>query len=146
LATGGWGYSGYSAPMIYELATGERVNTLLYDASRSIAYSPDGALLATGGEFGTVSLWDLATRKQIVEKKETHGRIVSVVIFSPDGRRLVSGSLDGGLKIWEVETGELLAEHFHGGSVLAGRFAEGGDTLLVAEAARGVDHPTIHRL
>ncbi|HQK89132.1 MAG TPA: hypothetical protein PLU25_16035, partial [Acidobacteriota bacterium] len=46
LASGGWGFSGYSAPMIYDVATGERVNTLLWDASRAIRFSPEGRRLA----------------------------------------------------------------------------------------------------
>lgn len=144
VATGGWGFSGYSAPQIHELETGERVCCLPWDASRALHYSPDGTLLATGDEFGTVSLWNLATRARILEKKG-HSRIVSVVAFSPDGRRLVSGSCDGGLKVWNVATGDLEDEERYGGIVLACRFSEDGSVLSVAEAAQGADQPGIHR-
>jgi WD40 repeat protein len=143
VAAGGWGFSGYSAPMIYDLATGERICCLLYDASRALCYSPDGALLATGDEFGTVSLWNLATRERIVKKKG-HDRIVSVVAFSPDGRRLVSGSCDGGLKLWDVVTGDLLREEAYDGMVLGCRFSEGGGALSVAVAPPGADDPLLH--
>jgi WD40 repeat protein len=145
LVFGGWGYGSYSAPRIYELATGEEICLLPLEVTRALCYSPDGELLASGDESGTVSLSKIATGKRAFERT-AHTRIVKVVAFSPDGRRLVSGGLDGGMKIWEVGTGDLLAEHAYGGSVLTCRFSAVGAALLVAEAARGADHPTIHRL
>ena len=146
VASGGWGFSGYSAPMIYELATGERVNTLLYDASRALDWSPDGARLATGDEFGTVSVWDLATRQKVFERKQAHGGIVSVVAFSPDGTRLISGSLDGSYAVFAADSGAPLDENRFAGSVLACRTVAEEGVVLVAEAAPGADHPGIHRL
>jgi WD40 repeat protein len=145
LATGGWGFSGYSAPMIYDVLTGERIFTLPWDASRAIRYSPDGKLLATGDEFGKVSLWDLEKRARIFEQK-AHGSIVSVVNFSPDGRFLVSGSGDRVLKIWDVATGNLREEHPYDGMILTCRFFSASAVLSVAEAAKGADRPGIHHL
>jgi WD40 repeat protein len=145
LATGGWGFSGYSAPMIYEMATGERVNTLLWDASRAIRFSPDSRRLATGDEFGLVSIWDLAARARTMERK-AHGGIVSVVLFSPDGRRLVSGSCDGGLKVWDAESGELRTEQAYDGLVLDGWISDDNRNLSVVVGTEGADQPGIHRL
>lgn len=144
LATGGWGFSGYSAPMLYDLESGERVNTLLWDASRSIRFSPDGRLLATGDEFGKVTLWNLETRKPLVEKEKCHSKIVSMARFTPDGRRLVTGSCDGTLKIHDVTSGDELREEEYPGIVLDCRFSRDG--MLIAEAGRGDGDPGIHRL
>lgn len=145
LASGGWGFSGYSAPMIYDVATGERVSTLLWDASRAIRFSPDGQRLATGDEFGKVSVWDLGSRSRIMEK-EAHGGIVSLVMFSPDGRSLISGGCDGGLKVWDVAGGELRAEHVFDGLVLDGRISSDSQDLAIVVGSEGAEHPGIHRV
>jgi len=145
LASGGWGFSGYSAPMIYDVNTGERVNTLPWDASRAISFSPDGQRLATGDEFGKVSVWDLEQRSRLVEK-EAHGGIVSLVLFSPDGRSLLSGSCDGGLKLWDAASGELRIEQTFDGLVLDGRFEGDGRSATVVTGVRGEERPQIHHV
>ncbi len=145
LTTGGWGNSGYSAPMIYDLASGERIGTLLYDASRAICFSPDGKRLATGDEFGLVSIWDLASRARI-SKKQGHDTIVSVLRFSPDGRHLVSGSCDGSLKVWYGSSGGFREEHCYDGLILDCRFDPDGSRLAVAVGSAGEDRPGIHQV
>ena len=145
LASGGWGFSGYSAPMIYDVATGERVSTLLWDASRAIRFSPDGGRLATGDEFGKVSVWELSSRSRIMEK-EAHGGIVSLIMFSPDGRSLISGSCDGGLKVWDVAGGELRAEHLYDGLVLDGRISSDSRDLVIVVGSEGAERPGIHQV
>jgi len=71
----------------------------------SVAFSPDGATLASGSETGSIRLWNARVREQ----KETFlghkGRVTSVV-FSPDGLTLASGSGDKTVRLWDVRTGE----------------------------------------
>ena len=67
---------------------------------RSIAFSPDGMTLASGGWDG-VRLWAVKTGEQ--KRVFTgHGNAVSSVSFSPDGTRLASGSHDGTVLLWKV--------------------------------------------
>ena len=64
--------------------------TGLIPTVESVAYSPDGTMLASGAGDGTVKLWDMATKENIATF-EGHTDRVSSVAFSPDGTTLVSG-------------------------------------------------------
>ena len=71
----------------------------------SVAFSPNGMLLASGSDNGTMKLWDVATRESIATLKG-HTEYVRSVAFSPDGTLLASGSDDGTVKLWDVVTRE----------------------------------------
>ena len=70
----------------------------------SVAFSPDGRILAAGCENGTVMLWDTESWS-VIRMLEGHSSSVSSVAFSPDGRTLASGSGDNTIKLWDVDSG-----------------------------------------
>ncbi len=76
----------------------------------SIAYSPDGKLLAVGGYF-EVRLIDAATKK-IVATLPGHAGLVRSLAFSPDGKWLAAAGgrpmVAGEIKVWDVQTHQLL--------------------------------------
>ncbi len=74
---------------------------------RSVTFSLDGNMLASGSDDWTVKLWDIGSR-QCLHTFEGHSSGVLSVAFTPDSIMLASGSADETIKLWDVETGECL--------------------------------------
>jgi len=71
----------------------------------SVAFSPDGKMLASASDDQTIRLWDMASGESRRELKGHIGAVNSVA-FSPDGKMLASASDDQTIRQWDVASGE----------------------------------------
>lgn len=70
----------------------------------TLAFFPDGKVLASGGWDDTVPLWDVKTGKEL-RKIDAHKAMVVALAFSPDGKVLATrGGLDGVIRLWAADS------------------------------------------
>lgn len=67
----------------------------------SAALSPDGVMLVTGADDGTISMWDTESGKR-TDILEGNGCSVQGMAFSPDGTTFVTWSRHGTAILWEI--------------------------------------------
>ncbi|MCW6007200.1 WD40 repeat domain-containing protein [Micromonospora sp. CPCC 205371] len=159
--------AGYGQVLLWDLATGELVgdpmgNGHVGPSLKTLAFSPDGRLLATGDRDGTVRLWDIGSRKPYVSDMPCRGILggqqglrpegwifgIEALAFSPDGRTLAAACettdvygvqperRDGAVQAWDV-TGRTPAVRWVTGSrdrVNVVSFAPDGRTLATGGA------------
>src|SRR4051794_41696398 len=71
----------------------------------SVAFSPDGKTILSGGHDGEARLWDAASGRRIPVPPLIHsGRQVFSVAFSPDGKTILTGGQDCMARLWDVAT------------------------------------------
>jgi WD40 repeat protein len=141
IASGGWDRT----VRLWRLPGGEPVGCLSSRASvvDGVAVSPDGRVFASYEDW-TVTLWDVATRKERASWRVERHTPVTAVAFSPDGHLLATATGDtispfasfGGvnrIKVWDVETRRLRTQfRWHWGAVSGVAFSPDGRTVASA--------------
>ena len=76
-----------------------------------VAFSPDGKILATGGDEITARLWNMTTRRPIGGSLAVDQDEIYSVTFSPDGKTLATAGGNGTVRLWN--TARTSEDHEH---------------------------------
>jgi RNA polymerase sigma factor (sigma-70 family) len=104
--------AGSGVVKLWSLQTREQVAALPSQPApiltNSLAFSADGRLLASGVWNDSITLYDVAARKELYTIRGEHGDGVMTVRFSPDGQLLFAGSCNGIITVRQAESGKSL--------------------------------------
>ena len=132
-------------------STGEAIRSIETGSPvNSVAFSPDGALIAGAMSDNSVGVWRIINGEELY-RLAGHEMIATDVEFSPDGALLASSSADSSVKLWDVATGDLLRTlQAHIDYVIKLSFSRDGTRLVSSSASIGVperdrtwDHNTV---
>jgi WD40 repeat protein/serine/threonine protein kinase len=103
-----------------------------FDRSRieSVAFSPDGVLMAIADRDHIIHLWNLTSGEARTFKG--HEDVIRLFSFSPDGELLASGSWDKTIRLWDIRTGEARTLKGHDDGVMDVEFSPDGALLASA--------------
>ncbi|HET9907224.1 MAG TPA: hypothetical protein VFQ23_11300 [Anaerolineales bacterium] len=103
------------------------------DSVTSVAFSPDGRMLASGSTDKTIILRDAITRERIGPPLISPGAVLSVA-FSPDGKMLAAGSDDNTITLWDVNLYQAIDQPLTGHTAQVGTVAFSPDGRILASA------------
>ena len=104
----------------------------------ALAFSQDGARLASGGEDRTVKVWNLADGRAALTLTR-HTERINALAFSPDGARLASASDDKTVILWDAAAGEVVKTlAAHTAAVTALAFSPDGKWLVTGGMDRTI--------
>ncbi len=124
---------------LWDVLSGQQIGLLKGHNSwvRSLAFSSDGRLLASGSVDQSARLWNIETGQQLRVFTGHTGQVGSVS-FSPDGRMLASASGDLTVKLWDTASGtEMQSLTGHSSGVGSVAFSPDG-TLLASGSSDGL--------
>ena len=97
---------------------------------RSLAFSPDGATLASGSADGKIRLWEVETGR-FLSTFTAHDGLVLALAFSPQGKVLASGGSDTLVRLWDIDSERVLSVlRGHTDSVDTVAFSGDGELLV----------------
>ena len=96
----------------------------------TLAFSPDGQLLAAGYESGKIRIWNIQTNQ--AQDFQLHDDFIRHLKFSPDGNIIATASGDATIALFDIKTGESRSLQGHRRTVWSVAFSPDGKTLASA--------------
>jgi len=121
----------------WDVLTGQTIQTFPAGRSSMVGLSPDGRLLAFGGETGAVHWLNAETGEVLATNSDAHRLAARGTAFSADGTQAASVGADGRLAIWNPSSRELITAfkgHLMGGHCVA--FSPDGRRLATSSVGR----------
>jgi WD40 repeat protein len=135
---------GYQQVRLIDPVSGKMLATLSGHADyvRSIAFSPDGKMIAAAGgapqRDGEIKIWNVHSQEPL-KTMQGHKDCIYSVAWSPDGKLIASASYDRAVKLWDAATGkEVRNLQDHIDAVFAVAFSPDGKRLASASQDRTV--------
>jgi WD40 repeat protein len=127
---------------LYDVENGKEVQPFRannsFGAVKGLAFSPSGKVLASCVQGPSVSLWGVASGKQL-RHLDLPGTIATHVAYSPDGKIVAVACQDNMIHLWDVENGNVLHEaDGFSGAIQQIRFLADGTTLVASDQQRSL--------
>lgn len=136
---------------LWDAATGEPIGEPLVDLSdednpedstfivHSLAFSPDGQFLASGGEDNLVRLWRIETG-ELLATLTSHQNWVLSLAFNSDGSQLASTGVEPTVIVWNLRTGqpELMVNTGHTNWIRDIAFSPDDSMIVTASVDRSI--------
>jgi WD40 repeat protein len=105
-------------------------------AVRSVCFSPDGKLLASGSEDKTIKIWEFNSGREL-KSLSGHQSDVNQVLFTADGKQIVSASRDRHIYFWDIVTGSILRDfHYPDENIVSIDLSGDNNLLAIGTTAR----------
>ena len=132
----------HDGPLLHALAVRSNTEKIVDTGSplTSVAFSPNGHVVATGSQDSKVQRWNADTGQPLGVPLTGHSSEVDSLAFSPDGRKLASASADNTVRLWNSDTGQSLGPPLtgHTNTVWSVAFSPDGHKLATASADKTV--------
>jgi WD40 repeat protein len=133
------GCDGIPQPVeLWDVANAKQVLSLpgFTTSVTSLAFSPDGKVLATGSDDQKIKIWDMSNGQALHEVGPVG--LHMYLAFSPDGSLLIAGTANGTITIWDTSTWTQIASLATSSTPLAGVTFTPDGKFIISGAQDGV--------